>query len=440
MDHILAALLRDAPAKTPRAPVVWSDAKRDALARTASGEQAGYSPLDTVLAPLLLRCADGDFAQAEHGVVEILRQNLDVCNTGGEPFISLLFALFVVQRLDLVAAMMRDRFAFPQELDLFIMENGAGHGQVIWTILPSGTHRFAFDAEAFASDETRTEILAFQWGFPVYANYARQPYQEIGTVVINQQDVGRVPGLGWCDNRPDFFLIPDCIFVPTGGYSYARTILRENSKPWDDRAPIAMWRGATTGIPSAPGDWRSLERIRLCELAQRYSQSGMIDAGISAVIQFHDPEVVQEIRSSGLLRDPIPWANWGQYKYLIDIDGNSSPWSNLFQKLLTGSAVLKVESSRSLQQWFYDDLIPWKNYVPIAPDMSDLMSKISWLEKNDSEAERIGRAGLALAEQLTYEREIDRSVLTISAAFRYFNGKPEGVGPFGRVVGDNRPV
>ena len=153
-----------------------------------------------------------------------------------------------------------------------------------------------------------------------------------------------------------------------------------------------MWRGATTGMPSAPGEWRSLERIRLCELAQRYSQSGLIDAGISSVIQFHDPQVVQEIRSSGLLRDPIPWANWGQYKYLIDIDGNSSPWSNLFQKLLTGSAVLKVESSRSLQQWFYDDLIPWKNYVPIAPDMSDLMSKISWLVKNDSEAERIGRA------------------------------------------------
>ena len=102
--------------------------------------------------------------------------------------------------------------------------------------------------------------------------------------------------------------------------------------------------------------------------------------------------------------------------------------------------MLKVESSRALQQWFYDDLIPWENYVPVAPDMSDLMSKISWLIKNDSEAQRIGRAGLALAEHLTYEREIGRSVPTISAAFRYFNGKPEGVGPFGRVVGDNRPI
>lgn len=434
MDHILVALLKAAPVGQQRTPIVWSDARRDEVARTARGEGAAFSPLDPELATLLLKCADGDFLDAEDNIVALLRQNLDVCDTGGETFISLLFALFVVQRLDLVAAMIRDRFAFSRDLELTVAQNGAGRGQVIWTILPSGAHRFTFDAAVFASDETRTEILAFQWGFPVYANYAGQAYQEIGAVVINQQDIGRVPGLAWCDNRPDFFLIPDCIFVPTGGYDYARTVLRADAKPWQDRAAIAMWRGATTGVPAALGQWQSLERIRLCEIARQYSHTGLIDAGISSIIQFDDPLVVEEIRGSGLLRDAIPWRNWGQYKYLIDIDGNSSPWSNLFQKLLTGSTVLKVESSRALQQWFYDELIPWKNYVPIAPDMSDLMEKTSWLMKNDSVAEGIGRAGLALAERLTYDREIARSVSVISAAFRYFNGRPGAIGPFGRAL------
>jgi hypothetical protein len=170
----------------------------------------------------------------------------------------------------------------------------------------------------------------------------------------------------------------------------------------------------------------------LCELARGQAESGLIDAGISSVVQFSDPTVVHEIEESGLLRGPVPWQEWGRYKYQIDIDGNSSPWSNLFQKLLTGSTVLKVESARGLRQWFYDELVPWQNYVPIAPDLSDLMSKINWLTVNDSRAQRIGQSGLELAERLTYDREIERGMAVISAAFRYFNGRPEGVGPYGR--------
>lgn len=96
--------------------------------------------------------------------------------------------------------------------------------------------------------------------------------------------------------------------------------------------------------------------------------------------------------------------------------------------------MLKVESSRGLQQWFYDELVPWRNYVPIAPDMSDLMEKIGWLSRNDVVAERIGQGGLALAEHLSYQREIGRSAAVVGAAFRHFNGRPGLVGPYGRAV------
>jgi hypothetical protein len=85
-----------------------------------------------------------------------------------------------------------------------------------------------------------------------------------------------------------------------------------------------------------------------------------------------------------------------------------------------------------MQQWYYDELVPWRNYVPIAPAMSDLLDKVRWLTRNDSAAQRIGQAGLALAERLTYERELGRSEKVITAAFRYFNGRPEGATPYGR--------
>lgn len=136
----------------------------------------------------------------------------------------------------------------------------------------------------------------------------------------------------------------------------------------------------------------------------------------------------------------VPWQDWSNYKFLIEIDGNCNSWSNLFQRLLTGSAVLRVELPRGLQQWFYDELLPWRNYVPIAPDMSDLMDKIGWLVRNDTAAKRIGQAGLALAEHLTYEREIARSAEVISAAFRYFDGRTDLATPFGRKLDDLTPA
>jgi hypothetical protein len=415
-----------------RIAVHWSEAHRENLRRMSREEIASRCAVDPALAGALLLFADGHFAPAEDAIVDILQRNHDLCLRGGETFISLLVALFIVQRFDLVASLLGSRYGFGRGLEIQARRGGPGRGRVRWDILPSGSHRFTFDAQAFEHDNTRAEILLFQWEFPLLAAYSRRDDQETGTVFLNQGDVGQTPGLAYCDSRPDYFLLPDYIFVPSSGYRYARDILRDKHIAWQDRIPIAFWRGGTTGVPSAPGQWRSLLRIQLCELARGQAESGLIDAGISSVVQFSDPTVVHEIEESGLLRGPVPWQEWGRYKYQIDIDGNSSPWSNLFQKLLTGSTVLKVESARGLRQWFYDELVPWQNYVPIAPDLSDLMSKINWLTVNDSRAQRIGQSGLELAERLTYDREIERGMAVISAAFRYFNGRPEGVGPYGR--------
>jgi len=439
MDAVLRALQSSA-ADGGRIPIIWSAAKREELRRVARGEQAASVPVDRVLAPLLLACTEGQFFEAEVAIFDLLRHNLVECGRGGETFISFLFAVFVLQRFEVLAALLAARYGFSRPLEMGVQRDGPGLGRVRWDILPSGTHRFTFDATAFENDETRIEILAFQWEFPVYANYAAQAEQETGTVIINQKDIGQTPGLAWCENRPDYFLIPDCAFVPSRGYAHTRRVMAEKRVSWQERKAVAFWRGATTGVPSVPGDWRTLERVRLCELARRYEHTGLVDIGLSAVKQFSNPATLQQIQESGLMRGFVPWETWSEYKYLVEIDGNCNSWSNLFQRLLTGSPVLRVESLRGLSQWFYDELVPWGNYVPIAPDLSDLMDKIVWLRRNDGAAQRIGQGGLALAEHLTYERELERSAAVITSAFRYFNGRPEGVGPFGRAAGGDATI
>jgi FkbM family methyltransferase len=432
MEHVRAILAGDKPASGRQVfPVIWSDAWREQLRRTASGEIAGYSGIDRATSQYLLFCADGAFFDAEIGILRILRDNLDVALNDGQIFISLLNALFVVQRLDLVGAMLRDRFGFPDDVNLAFGEIGIGVGLLQWEISPDRVHRFTFDAAALRDDNTRNEILNFYWEFPLLAHYAAQGEIETGCVLLNRSDIGQRPGLAYCDNRPDYFLIPDAGFVPSQGYQWAREVFEKRRVPWQDRRQVAFWRGATTGMKPSQRAWRGLERVRLCEIARAHQHTGLFDVGISGLTQISEPDVAQEIMESGLVLGRVPWEDWGRYKYLIMIDGNSSPYSNLIQGLLTGSPVLRVESSRALRQWFYSELIPWHNYIPIAPDMSDLLDKVRWLTRNDEFARNVGENGRALAEAMTIERELQRSVPVISAAFRYFREPSTYVLPYG---------
>ena len=430
MTQILDAVLPDDGRK--KFPIAWSDERIQGLRDTANNTGVIRSPLDDRLAALILLCVDGHFIRAEHEAVRLMHDNADLIRQDRETFISLIFALYVVQQFSLLTALLNDRFGFNGEFSIDVEESGPGIGRVRWETSQGGSHRFVFDAQSYRYDKTRDDIVAFFWAFPMYANFSHSHHREHGSVIINQMDIGTTPGLAWCDNRPDFFLVPDCLFVSSGGYAWAREVLTRNLVPWDDRRDVAFWRGGTTGLPKVPGNWRTLERIELCDLARRYDHLGLFDIGLSSVLQIRDPEAVEEIKNSGLVREFVSWEQWGQFKYHIDIDGNSSPWSNLFQRLLTGSPVLKVESARALQQWYYDELKPWTNYIPIAPDISDLADKVQWLRKNDDYARRVGEAGRQLALSLTYEREMGRSAHTIARCFRYFRGEAGVTGPFGR--------
>jgi hypothetical protein len=350
-----------------------------------------------------------------------------------ELFISFANALFVVQRLDLLGAMLQDRHGYARPLRLLIGPTG-GPGFVRWEVTPErngGEHCFTFDPAVFSDDRTRLEVLAFHWEFPLFSHYASAIPQEAGALIINRGDIGAKPGLAYCDNRPDYFLIPDPQFVSTHGHALARETFRKKATSWADRKPVAFWRGSTTGIRH--GTWHDLPRAKLCAIAQRHEEAELFDVGFSAIVQW-DVNTAAEIEGAGMMRVRVPWHDWDAYKLHIDIDGNSNAWAGFFQRLLTGSPVLKVESPRGFVQWYYHELRPWHNYVPITPDMSDLADKVRWLLQRDSTAQEIGKRGRELAERLSYEHELDRGAATIAAAFRHFSGREAGTGPFGRAT------
>ncbi len=238
---------------------------------------------------------------------------------------------------------------------------------------------------------------------------------------INLFDVGLTPGISCCDDKPGYVLVPDPVFIASRGYADLRREFEAADVPWADRLPQAFWRGSTTG--NHQDELERLPRLRLCRLARSPASGGLIDAAITLVVQL-PADWAEMVAQSGLMGAPVPRTDYLRYKYQIDIDGNTNAWAGLYERLLTGSPVLKVASPFDYRQWYYDRLIPWWNFVPVQSDMSDLLDKMRWLRRNDDVARQIGERGKALALLLDFENEQVQAAPTLSAALRSAAGLP----------------
>lgn len=76
-----------------------------------------------------------------------------------------------------------------------------------------------------------------------------------------------------------------------------------------------------------------------------------------------------------------------KYKYILDIDGNASTWDATAWKLNSGSVIFKSDSS--WKQWFYHEFLPWKHFIPIKDDFSDIPEKLLWCENHIDECLQI---------------------------------------------------
>ena len=74
--------------------------------------------------------------------------------------------------------------------------------------------------------------------------------------------------------------------------------------------------------------------------------------------------------------------------------------------MFSESVILKVDS-----EWvehYYDKLIPWKHYIPIKSDLSDLIQRIKWCRLNDNICNKIAQNAYQFAkENFTKEKMID---------------------------------
>jgi Glycosyl transferase family 90 len=135
--------------------------------------------------------------------------------------------------------------------------------------------------------------------------------------------------------------------------------------PWRNRERKAVWRGSPTG----PADTAVNLRWRLCELGNH--NVDLLDAKFVGTTR-RWPQLLEHLHLQG---ERIDTRDFQRYRAVIDVDGNS--WSARFGELLCySSVVLKIEPR--WVDYFYPELQPWQQYIPVQADLSDLLEKIQF--------------------------------------------------------------
>lgn len=229
-------------------------------------------------------------------------------------------------------------------------------------------------------------------------------------------DYASLGEVGFSSCHPSACTILDYDFAASEGYALYRRHCDLHMVPWEQRSPKIFWRGSTTGrrlFPAPPENEEDnllwLTRLALCMTCRAPELRDACDVGITQVVQIDEPHLHSRIVASELIKPPVPREHFMHYKGVFDVDGNANAWSGLFCSLLGASCVLKIESQDHFREWYYDRLIPWKNYIPIRSDLSDIRDIVSWFTNNPDRVQEIAEAGRQLSLLITVSSAIEDS-------------------------------
>ncbi|KAJ7577878.1 glycosyl transferase family 90-domain-containing protein [Mycena floridula] len=177
-----------------------------------------------------------------------------------------------------------------------------------------------------------------------------------------------------------------------------------NNIAWEKKKPVIYWRGRGTGGHITGDNFRKFPRFRAKDIAR--NRTDIMDIEITDLLGEHcgggcDGEAIR--KEYNIVPHNAPREEQYQYKYLLDLDGNS--FSSRYLGLLkSGSLVFK---STLFTEFFSDWLKPFVHYIPVLVDLSDLAEKIDWAIQNDAAARRIQETGKLFTEKVMTDNQND---------------------------------
>ncbi|XP_036717002.1 protein O-glucosyltransferase 3 isoform X8 [Balaenoptera musculus] len=215
-------------------------------------------------------------------------------------------------------------------------------------------------------------------------------YVNLGDWPLEHRKVNETPGplpiISWCgslDSRdvilPTYDITHSTLEAMRGVTNDLLSIQGNTGPSWINKTEKAFFRGR---------DSRE-ERLQLVQLSKDNPQ--LLDAGITGYFFFQEKE--KELGKAKL----IGFFDFFKYKYQVNVDGTVAAYRYPYL-MLGDSLVLKQDSP--YYEHFYMALKPWKHYVPIKRNLSDLLEKVEWAKENDEEAKKIAKEGQLTARDL----------------------------------------
>jgi len=201
---------------------------------------------------------------------------------------------------------------------------------------------------------------------------------------------------------PFFFYWNGTREVPHPSYKPPTIANSLQHEEWESKSAKLFWRGSVeiTNEDIRPGG-HIVYRTKLVMLSQVFPH--IIDAAFTGV-RAENETMFKAFTSRYPLGKYVPVSHAAKYKYLMNTYGNGDfKWNNRMRGLLlTGSAIF-VQTS-PLYEFWYRDLVPYKHYIPVKEDLSDLIVQVEWARANDDKVREIGAAGKRFAlERLKME-------------------------------------
>lgn len=179
--------------------------------------------------------------------------------------------------------------------------------------------------------------------------------------------------------------------------------------PFQQKKDMLLWRGSTTGQlkPCASGQFAKRSRMLL---VQKYSSTkdSRIDVGFSKAIPAAQVQ-------SGWMKHNMSIAAQLTYKFLLVVDGNSE--GSGMEWIMSSNSV-PVMPKPVVQTWaLHSWLQPWKHFIPVEPDFSDLSTQLDWALANPDKAAQIAQEGKNFMQEFADKDRENRIHAAVLAAY-----------------------
>lgn len=170
------------------------------------------------------------------------------------------------------------------------------------------------------------------------------------------------------------------IYLPLDDDTFSYGLKGIPSVPWEQKRPIAFWRGGVSGYPFVRRD-----------LVERTLSNPNFD--VKFVGHYGDRGL-----PASMFTESVGIDAYVRNKYIVIVDG--AVISSAHQWVFGSGSVPILITHPGNSFWFQSHLKPWHNYVPVSYSLAELEPTIQWLQEHDKEARHIADNAMKLANTI----------------------------------------